>query len=61
MTRESTYPEIMTVSELQMFLRCSEKTALSLLKDGSFPNAFRIGKRWRIPKTDVVAWTHKQK
>lgn len=54
MTREQTYPDILTAEELSMFLRCSTKTALSYIKKGLFPNSFKIGKSWRIPKDDVL-------
>lgn len=54
MKKSDTYQEILTLKELCMYLRISEKTALKLIKEGTFKNAFKIRNAWRIPKENVI-------
>ena len=45
--------DVMTVSEIAVKLRVNSNTVLRWCKDGKFPNAYRAGKPWRVPKRDV--------
>ena len=46
-------PEIMTFSECRNLLKVGKNTLLNLLHSGEI-GAFRIGKRWKIPKNVVI-------
>jgi excisionase family DNA binding protein len=48
--------EHMTKVELEQRLRLHRNTVSKLLQQGRFPNAFRMGGRWRIPVTDIEAF-----
>ena len=49
-------PELMTIEELERYLRFTRKTIYRLLKEGSIP-ATRIGNKWRFDEfqTDPVS------
>lgn len=46
------YPDILTVEEFCEVLGIGANTAYQILKDGTIP-AFRIGRRWKIPREAV--------
>ena len=46
-------PEVMTFRECRSLLRVGKNTLLNLLHSGEI-DAFRIGKRWKIPKNAVI-------
>jgi len=46
-------PPNYTVQELCQYLRVHENTVYRWISDGVFPNAFQIGRDWRIPLDDV--------
>ena len=46
------FSEILTVDELCEVLAIGANAAYQLLNDGSIP-AFRIGRRWKIPREAV--------
>ena len=56
MRRESSYPDVLTMDEACMFLRCTRPTMSKLANSGLFPNAYHIGRRWRIPKEDLIEY-----
>ncbi len=47
-----TYDELLTIDELCEVLQIGRNTAYQLLNSGFVP-AFRIGRRWKIPKNSV--------
>lgn len=55
------YPDILTVEELCSVLNIGANSAYELLNKGIVP-AFRIGRRWKIPKESVISyigsWKH---
>lgn len=60
MLAEHNLPDPCKISELCIFIRCSDKTARKLIKENAFPNAYRVGNRWRIPKADAVAFRNRK-
>ncbi len=46
------YDELLTVDELCEVLQIGRNTAYRLLNSGFVP-AFRIGRRWKIPKSNL--------
>ena len=48
-------PELMTVKELERYLRFTRKTIYKLLKEGSIP-AVKIGNKWRFDKEAIDEW-----
>lgn len=53
-------PEILTVDDLCEVLAIGANAAYQLLNDGSIP-AFRIGRRWKIPKEAVRQYINQWK
>ena len=47
------YEAVLTVSDLQEILNIGRNYAYELLRDGRIA-AFRVGKKWRIPKQSVI-------
>ena len=47
------YPDVLTVEELCEVLNIGANAAYQLLKEQTVP-AFRIGRRWKIPKEVVI-------
>lgn len=52
-----TAPNVLTGSEVQQALRITKQTLTKLLRDNAFPNAFRVKRRIRVPRTDLEAFT----
>lgn len=46
------YDDLLTLDELCEVLQIGRNTAYQILNSGFIP-AFRIGRRWKIPKTSV--------
>jgi len=51
--------EIMTVDELMEMLQIGKSTAYQLLASGEI-RAFRIGRKWKIPKKAVYEYIQKK-
>ena len=49
--------ELMTIEELEKYLRFTRKTIYRLLKEGSIP-ATKIGNKWRFDKEIIDKWLH---
>jgi excisionase family DNA binding protein len=47
--------ELMTVEELEAYLRVTRKTIYRLLKRGEIP-AVKVGRQWRFDKTSIDEW-----
>lgn len=47
-------PDNCIVSEVAQFFRQTDGTIRSWIRDGKFPNAFRGGKIFLVPKQDVL-------
>ncbi|WP_209124884.1 helix-turn-helix domain-containing protein [Alkalihalobacillus sp. BA299] len=45
-------PEILTVSQVAKYLQISEMTTYKLVQEGRIP-AFKIGRHWRVKKSDL--------
>ncbi|WP_243109340.1 helix-turn-helix domain-containing protein [Anaerophilus nitritogenes] len=52
--------EIMTVSEVAEYLKISEVTTYKCVQEGKIPG-FKIGRHWRIKRSDLVEFIEKQK
>lgn len=52
-------PELMTVKEVQQYLRISEKSAYQLLKSKGFP-CIKIGGTYRVDKAKLIKWVNEQ-
>lgn len=48
-------PDILTFTECRQLLKVGKNTLLGLLHSGEI-EAFRIGNRWKIPKTAVLEY-----
>ena len=48
-------PDILTFNECKDLLKVGKNTLLHLLHDGQI-EAFRVGNRWKIPKTSVLEY-----
>ena len=48
-------PDLMTIEEIEKYLRFSRKTIYKLLKKGEIP-AIRIGNKWRFDKEAIDDW-----
>ena len=46
------YDDLLTLDELCEVLQIGRNTAYQILNSGFIP-AFRIGRRWKIPKTSI--------
>lgn len=46
------YDDLLTLDELCEVLQIGRNTAYQILNSG-FMSAFRIGRRWKIPKTSI--------
>jgi predicted DNA-binding transcriptional regulator AlpA len=47
--------------EVKLALHCGETSFWKLVKAGEFPNAFRIGNRWRVPWGDLEAYMERHR
>lgn len=46
--------EILTVSQVAEYLQLSEMTTYKLVQEGRIP-AFKIGRHWRVRKSDLTS------
>ena len=53
------YPDVVEVRDLQKMLLTGRNTVLSLLSSGTI-QSFRIGNRYKIPKTSVISYINTQ-
>jgi len=49
-------PELMLPQEVADYFRVTPYTLNAWLRKGAFPNAFKIGGSWRIPREEVRAY-----
>ena len=49
------YPDVLTVEELCEILNVGANAAYQLLNNKTIP-AFRIGRRWKVPKEAVIQY-----
>ncbi len=52
--------DILTLPEIEFLLGIGKNTALRLIHSGELA-AFRVGKQWRIRKSDLIEFTKKRK
>lgn len=52
--------EIMTVNEVAEYLKISEVTTYKLVQEGKMP-AFKIGRHWRVKRSDLSEFIEKLK
>lgn len=50
----------MTIQELAVYLKLTEKTAYRLAAEGKLPG-FKVGGSWRFKKADLEEWIENQK
>jgi excisionase family DNA binding protein len=50
----------MTIQELAIYLKLTEKTAYRLAAEGKLPG-FKVGGSWRFKEVDLENWIEKQK
>ena len=48
--------DVMTIGEIAQNLRVTIRTVQRWCMEGRFPNAYRVGRPWRVPKADVDAF-----
>lgn len=46
----------LSVKEVMKALNCHENTVWNYLQRGSFPNAWKLGRTWRIPTKDLESF-----
>lgn len=56
----NTDDEIMTVNEVAQYLKISLITTYRLVQDGRIP-AFKVGRNWRVKRSDLADFIEKQK
>lgn len=54
MTHQS-LPPMATSDEVAAILRMTQRSAERLMRNGGVPGAKRIGKRWLVPRSSLVA------
>ena len=54
MNSRAEQPDLLTLQELAVYLRVSERTAYTLVYGGAVP-AVKIGGQWRIPREALEA------
>lgn len=55
----TTYPDVVTISQLKEMLGIGITLAYRLVKQNTI-NAIKIGKEYKIPKANVIAYLTKQ-
>jgi len=57
--------DVMKISEISKKVQVTDSTVTRWLNKGYFPNAFRVGSSWRIPRIDlenyILQLTEKEK
>lgn len=54
-----TQDELITIEEVMKILKIGKNTAYRLLEDNEI-EAFRIGNKWKIPRSSVYKYIHAQ-
>lgn len=54
------YPDVVSIDQLCSMLQIGKNTAYNLIKGHIIP-AIKVGKQYRIPKTDVIAFLSSKK
>jgi excisionase family DNA binding protein len=57
----ATAPNHLNAAALAKRLDVHKNTALKLLDQGEFPNAYRITRDWRIPESDITAYIERRR
>ncbi len=52
--------ELLTLSELAVYLKIAERTAYGWVAAGKLPG-FKIGTAWRFEKADIQKWVEEKK
>lgn len=52
---------LLSTQEVARQLIIHESTVARMIHRGEFPNAFKAGRAWRIPKADLEAYVENQK
>lgn len=52
--------DILTLKEVAVYLKLTEKTAYRLAAEGKIPG-FKVGGGWRFKREDIEAWIERQK
>ncbi len=52
--------EIMTITEVAQYLKISEVTTYKFVQEGKIPG-FKIGRHWRVKRSDLDEFIEKQK
>ncbi len=52
--------DIMTIKEIALYLKLTEKTAYRLTAEGKIPG-FKVGGSWRFKRVDIEQWIEIQK
>ncbi len=52
--------DIMTIKEIAVYLKLTEKTAYRLTAEGKIPG-FKVGGSWRFKRVDIEQWIEIQK
>lgn len=52
-------PELITASDVKVYLKCSNSTLYALLSRKDFPS-FRVGKKYLINKEAFLTWMEKE-
>ena len=60
LTDRSSVGGFLTTDEVLSFLKVKSRTLYRLIKAGELP-AVRVGRQWRIRRTDLDAWLEKQR
>lgn len=56
--RSEEMPDICTPEQLASYFQITKPTAIAWLREGKLPTAFKIGGRWRIPKSAITQLAH---
>lgn len=52
--------ELLSAVSAASHLQVHRRTILRFIRRGYFPNAFKAGQAWRIPKADIEEWERQQ-
>lgn len=50
------HAHVLTAAQISDVLQIGETTAIKLIRGGAFRGAFRVGRVWRVPASDVTAF-----
>ena len=54
-----TLGEILTIDDVATYLKIPKKTVYQMTRSGELP-AFKAGKHWRVPQSQLDAWITRQ-